>query len=53
MKTHVQHARDAQFDKGLLLVPVERPRDPNTATTVEIQYAVDNSASPSRSRVFA
>lgn len=43
----------SQFDKGLLLVPVERPRDPNTATTVEIQYAVDNSASPSRQTLEA
>ncbi len=43
----------SQFDKGLLLVPVERPRDPNTATTVEIQYAVDNSASPMRQTLEA
>lgn len=43
----------SQFDGGLLLVPVERPRDPNTASTVEVQYAVDNSASPSRQRLEA
>ncbi|MGI5868002.1 MAG: hypothetical protein ACOX9C_00965 [Kiritimatiellia bacterium] len=43
----------SQFDQGLLLVPVERPRDPNTATTVEIQYAVDNAATPSRQTLEA
>lgn len=43
----------SQFDKGMLLVPVERPRDPNTATTVEIQYAVDNAASPTRQTLGA
>lgn len=36
----------SQFHDGILLIPVERPRDPNSATTVEIHYAVDNSASP-------
>lgn len=43
----------SQFDGGLLLVPVERPRDPNSATTVEIQYATDNSASPKHQTLLA
>ncbi len=43
----------SQFHDGILLIPVERPRDPNSATTVEIQYAVDNSASPKHQSIQA
>ena len=43
----------SQLDGGLLLVPVERPRDPNRATTIEIQYATDNSASSKHQKLQA
>ncbi len=43
----------SQFDGDVLLVPVERPRDPNQATTIEVQMATDNSASPDRHVILA